>query len=182
MEIKYEEIHFGGENWDNRSIFLIKESLSVWDNEHKIIIVHPNLVFNDTEINRHHTDFSFIEWEHINEDIMYNDSNSFVNSEPNATTSWNYIKNRILNEAYGNSDTIRHLAVVEQDANNNSYVRCIYKAENDKLFIAVNPVFLEYRPKNMEEKRLRLIGEPIDLKDFFGKKHVLERKCDIIDR
>ena len=85
-----------------------------------------------------------------------------------------------MHEALKGSDTIRHLAVVEQDSNNNSYVRCIYKAEKDKLFIAVNPVFNEYRPKNMEEKNLRLNGEPIDLKEYFGKKHVLRKKCGII--
>ena len=181
MEVKYEELHFGGDNWNNRSIYLIKETLSVWDRGHKIIIVHPNLVFKDTEINRHNTDFSSIEWDHINEEIEFNNTNSYVNEEPQGYESWSYIKNRLLNDAYNDSDYIRHVAVVEQDMNNNMFVRCIYKAEKDKMFIAVNPLFNEYKPKDMKEKLLRLNEGHIDLKEYFGKKRVLKRKYDIID-
>ena len=65
--------------------------------------------------------------------------------------------------------------------NNNLLVRCIYKAEKGKMFIAVNPLFNEYRPKDLKEKILRLKEGHIDLKEYCGKKHVKKRNCGIIN-
>jgi hypothetical protein len=175
MDINYEKLHIGGDNWNERSLYLIKETLSVWDNDHKIIICHPNIVFNDTEINHHHPDFTTIEWNHTNKIIDYNRINSYTSNDTNPIKSWKYIQKRLGHEVYNNMDIDRHLAVVETDLDDNYLVRCIYKVNKSGVYLAINPAFEEYRPKNLFEKSSRYNGKYIDLSDYFGEKKLKKK-------
>ena len=161
----YEKLNCNGIEWSDRAKEMFENTLSVWDNDHKIIICHPNIVLNNTYFYKDNHFFDRVDWDNIDEDFKVDPDDSFISFTPEIDEPLKYIINRFRSEMYFEEDKPKYLAVIEEDSFNNHLVRCIYKAYNNELEVAINPRYEKYRPKSLYDKEARLSDDPINIKD-----------------
>lgn len=170
MEIVYTKLNIDDKKFDIESESILKEVLSVFDYNHKIIICHPNIAYNSNIINKDNPDFKEIDWDKIDENFKVDETNSYIGFLSIPDEAWNYVQKRFNTELFQNDERPRHLIIIEQDQYSNLLVRCILKDEKKEIFIAINPKFETYRPKDTYDKQIRSMQE-INIKEYFSTRN-----------
>lgn len=173
QELIYQDLHFDGKKWDDKSINIMEDMLEVWDSGHRIIICHPNQVFLHKPISKTNRDFKSIDWLELAENFTYQDSDSFMNVFPDITDSWKYIHRRFRYELFENKkiQSPRHLIVIEHDSFGGSLIRGIFRADEKSIKVAENPYYSEYKVKSIWDKNLRWTADQeISLQKYIDDK------------
>ncbi len=173
QELIFKDLHFDGKNWSDESLRIMEDMLAVYDSGHTIIICHPNIVFLNKPISSDNRDFSNIDWLELTSNISYNNDNSYVSIYPEIENSWKYIHRRFKSELFKNNkvQSPRHLVVIELDRNGGRLVRGIFRADEESIKVAENPLYTEYKPNSIFDKRLRWTADKeISLTEYVNSK------------
>ena len=156
-DLRYKDLLFDGKKWTDESIQMMKDMLEVWDAGHGIIICHPNKVFSNKPISKSNNDINCIDWLDVTSEFLSSRNDWYVNIYPEMDQAWRYIHRRFRHEIFDNKkiQQPRHLAVVEYDRSGGCLVRGIFRADEQSIKVAENPIYTEYKPKSIWDKQLR---------------------------
>ncbi len=138
MALVYNRLTINDGKLDQESIELVKSLLGV-DEDHKIIICHPNLIFNKKPITQENRELTDINSEFIKADLGEVEKCSYTSFAQDATATWNYVYLRLNlgnNEKYNSP---KYLAVVDFDQNHAFQIKGIIREEKKNIYIALNP-------------------------------------------
>ena len=172
-ELVYKDLIFDGKNWSAESLEMMEDMLAVWDAGHGIVVCHPNKVFSSKPISKDSNDIKSINWLELADEHSYTENDSFTNIYPDINDAWRYIHRRFRHEIFNNKkiQQPRHLVVVEYDRIGGCLVRGIFRADEQSIKLAENPIYTEYKPKSIWEKQLRWTADDeISLNEYIDNK------------
>ena len=159
-KINYESLHYieSQKRWDDKSLQAIQDMLEVWDDMHKIVICHPNIIFKNKPVTKDVKDFEEIDWQEVDEMLSFDNADCYVNLYPDCAEPFKYLHRRFRHELFKDArlSKPRHLAVIELDLDGGTLVRGMFRATVSDLQIAENPLYTKYKPKSIWEKHLRI--------------------------
>ena len=176
MELQYIEFKYDFKNkcYEKESREII-EKLFDFLYGNRLVICHPNNVFNKKPVNSTQKDFGEIDWTDLRSpselaDIFqYNNENKVYMIEvPGDYSGFTYIHRRFRNELFQYGDYRkrlktghpRHLVLIEQHDSYNMYVRAIFRATKDKFEVAINPEYIKrYENISIWENGVRMYSE-----------------------
>ena len=153
-KLMFRELVCHGDQWTNSSKAIINDMLEVWDVGHYITIheLDENIIIGEKN------EYLSTNWIDLPGEVDQNKVVGYVSASNNAEPIFKHVQ-KVL--GYNKDNEIEdekpmYLIIIEEDGLGGQIVRGIFARKNNKLLCAESPLYEDYKPVTIWDKKSRL--------------------------